>query len=102
MQIPPASSEELIFGAADTNGSQTYSSLVENVSIYNYAMASYAIANDYLQAVPTDHVCIDRTGLEFDYDNDSDVDFADMFQFASHWLNCNRFAGSESKLVNCL
>ena len=104
---PVLSTEPLIFGAADATGRGRYYGLLDEVQIYSYALSPLEIAQYYVDIEPAGSVCIDRTGLEFDLSGpagepDCEVNLYDLAEFATAWLNCNRVAGADSGLVDCL
>ena len=97
----------VVIGAEREDGFTPYDGLIDELTIYNYALDPYTIANDYVAVMTTEAICVDgTTGLEFDVSGpegvpDCTVDLYDFATFAATWLNCNRVAGIDSTLFDC-
>ena len=71
-------------------GDPYYQGKLDDVKIYNYALSTYEIAQDYL-AVSGGWVCDNEVeALPYDYNNDCVIDIADFAIFTATWLDSNR------------
>lgn len=97
----PLSNGKVVFGADRSDGTLPYVGSLDEVSIYNYSIDPYTIAELYTAVETTKSVCVNADELIFDSNGDCVIDFADFADFALRWMDCNRVAGSASGLADC-
>ncbi len=84
--VVDTSDAAVIFGAEWPNGGVPYEGLLDDVRIYNYALAPNAVAELYysVTGIP---VCVQNP--PHDLNNDCVIDLQDFALFAADWLECN-------------
>lgn len=98
----PVSSSPLVIGADRPDGTFPYIGLLDEMSVYNYAIDHAAIAQLYTAVETGASICVNPDELAFDANGDCVIDMLDFAAFASKWMDCNRVAGSTSGQVSCL
>ena len=85
------SDSEFKLGCNNDNGTEFFSGIIDDVKIYNYALNTEQVANEYL-AVKGGWVC-NNEGVEdltFDVNSDCQFDLVDFAEIAATWMNSNR------------
>jgi hypothetical protein len=101
----PAGTIEVVIGAEGL-GAAPINSLIDELSMWNYVVDPYTIAEDYVAVMTDEAVCVNQIGLEYDLSGptgepDCVVNFYDFVEYAATWFSCNRVAGTTSGLVDC-
>ncbi|AQT68823.1 Immunoglobulin I-set domain protein [Anaerohalosphaera lusitana] len=60
---------------------------VDDLKVYSYRLDPVDIAVEYTD-VMGGSLCIDDEGLEYDFNDDCEIDLADVAIFVDQWLNC--------------
>jgi len=91
-EVTPGSDGPVTFGSynATGTGGWGYKGLLDDVRIYNYPLSPAEIAKLYTDFAGGE-ICVDINdpSLQYDFNHDCKVDFADFAMFASQWLACN-------------
>lgn len=82
------SQDPVLFGAAEATGRGAYQGLLDDVSIWTYPLDKVTVADMYTTVSGTS-VCVDKENLDYDFNNDCEVNLEDFATFAGQWLNCN-------------
>lgn len=98
----PVSTSPVVIGADRPDGTFPFIGLLDEMSVYNYAIDHAAIARLYTDVETNASICIDPDELAFDANDDCVIDMIDFSAFAAKWMDCNRVAGSASAQVNCM
>ncbi len=82
--------QPLLLGAGEVTGVYSkYVGLLDDVRIWNYEVDPVTIAYLYSD-ITGKPVCIDNTGLQYDFNGDCIVNLEDFAMFTSEWLNCRQ------------
>jgi len=79
------------------NTESAVSGLIDDVRIYDYPLTPLQVAQLYLAFEPTKWVCVEDPANPlnaYDVNGDCRVNLADFAEFASKWLDCQRYPAS--------
>lgn len=84
----PKTPEPLVIGAETTSGRAGTNGLVDEVSIWSYAIDPFQIAEMYTD-VTSEIICAEEYQLVYDYNDDCRIGIDDFATIAEAWMNCN-------------